>query len=78
MCGGGAVSEFEVLTPRGVWGERGWMVGGQMRLAVPRQTDWTASGALDWDFPHSAEGGVESGGGEREKEEGERRDGYCG
>ena len=26
-----------------------------MRLVVPKQTDWTASGALDWGFPHSAE-----------------------
>lgn len=59
MCGGEVVSDLGVLTPRDGWGEKGWMVGGQMRLAVPRQTDWTASGALDWGFPHSEEGGVE-------------------
>lgn len=29
------------------------MVGGQMKLAVPTRTDWTAFGALDWGFPHS-------------------------
>ena len=56
MCGGEAVSDLGVLTPRAGWGEMGWMEGGQMRLAVPKQTDWTASGALDWGFPHSAEG----------------------
>lgn len=33
------------------------MVGGRLRLAVPGQSDWTASGALDWGFPRSAEGG---------------------
>lgn len=53
MCGGEAVSDFGVLTPRGGWGEKGWMVGGQMKLAVPTRTDWTAFGALDWGFPHS-------------------------
>lgn len=47
------VSDFGVLIPRGGWEEKGWMVGVQMRLAVPRRTDWTASGALDWGFPHS-------------------------
>lgn len=50
-----AVYDLEALTPMGVWGETGWMVVGRMRLAVPRQTDWTASGALDWDFLHSTE-----------------------
>lgn len=53
MCGGEVVSDLGVLTPRGGWGEMGWMVGGQMRLTVPGQTGWTASGALDWGFPHS-------------------------
>ncbi len=56
MCGGEAVSDLGVLTPRDGWGETGWTVGGRMRLAVPRQTDWTASGVLDWGFPRSAEG----------------------
>lgn len=67
MCGGEVVSDLGVLTPRGGWGEMGWMVGGQMRLAVPGQTGWTASGALDWGFPHSAEGGVENGRWKRRK-----------
>lgn len=67
MCEGEVVSDLGVLTPRGGWGEMGWMVGGRMRLAVPTQTDWTASGALDWGFPHSAEGGVENGGGKKER-----------
>lgn len=53
MGGGEAVSDFGVLTPRGGWGEKGWMVGGRMKLAVPTLTDWTAFGALDWGFPHS-------------------------
>lgn len=53
MCGGEVVSDLGVLTPRAGWGEKEWMVGGRMRLAVPRQTDWTASGALDWGFPRS-------------------------
>lgn len=67
MCGGVVVYDLGVLTPRAGWGEMGWMVGEQMRLAVPTQSDWTASGALDWGFPHSAEGGVENGGGKWEK-----------
>lgn len=62
-CGGEAVADLGVLIPMAGWGETGWMVGGRMRLAVPRQSDWTASGALDWGFPHSAERGVENGGG---------------
>lgn len=70
MCGGEVVSDLGVLIPRAGWGEMGWMVGERMRLAVPRQSDWTASGALDWGFPHSAEGGVEKG--ERKKRVGER------
>lgn len=57
MCGDETVSDFGVLIPRGGWEGKGWMVGAQMRLAVPRRTGWTASGALDWDFPHSGEGG---------------------
>lgn len=64
------VSDFGVLIPRGGWEEKGWMVGVQMRLAVPRRTDWTASGALDWGFPHSVQGGVKHGGG---KGRGEKR-----
>lgn len=52
-------SDLGVLTPRVGWGETGWMVGGRMRLAAPRRTDWTASGALDWGFPRSGEGGVD-------------------
>lgn len=67
VCGGEVVSDLGVLIPRAGWGEMGWMVGERMRLAVPRQSDWTASGALDWGFPHSAEGGVENGGGKRGK-----------
>lgn len=67
MCGGEVVSDLGVLTPKGGWGEMGWTVGGLMRLVVPRRTDWTASGALDWGFPHSAEGGVENRGGKRGK-----------
>lgn len=77
MCGGEVVSDLGVLTPRVGWGEMGWTVGERMRLAVPIQTDWTASGVLDWGFPHSAEGGVENGGGEREERKrraGERMD----
>lgn len=66
-----------VLTPRGGWGEKGWMVGGRMRSTVPRRTDWTASGALDWGFPHSGERR-----GEKKIEEKKRRVrermGYCG
>lgn len=56
MSEGEAVCDSGVLTPRGGWGEKGWMVGVQMRSAVLRRTDWTASGALDWGFPRSAEG----------------------
>lgn len=54
MCEGVVVSDLGVLTPRAGWGEKGWMAGERMRLAVLRLTDWTASGALDWGFPHSA------------------------
>lgn len=39
----------------------------QTRSAVPRRTDWTASGALDWGFPRSA-------GGERRERRRERRE----
>lgn len=67
VCGGVVVSDLGALTPKAGWGEMGWMVGEQMRLAVPTQSDWTASGALDWGFPHSAEGGGENGGGKGEK-----------
>lgn len=65
MCGGEVVSDLGAPTPKAEWGEMGWKVGEQMRLAVPTQNDWTAFGALDWGFPHSAEGGVENGGGKR-------------
>lgn len=54
MCEGAVVSDLGVLTPRAGWGEKGWMEGERRRLAVLRLTDWTASGALDWGFPHSA------------------------
>lgn len=46
------VGDWEVLTPRGGWEVMGWKVVGQMRRAAPGQTGWTASGALDWGFPH--------------------------
>lgn len=62
MGEGVVVSGLGVLTPRAGWVEKGWMVGGRMRLAVLRLTDWTASGALDWGFPHSAQRDVEDGG----------------
>lgn len=60
---------------------KGWTVGERMRLAVPRRSDWTASGALDWGFPHSAEGrgGKQEGGGNgRKKKKSGREDGYLG
>lgn len=57
---GEAVGDSGALTPRGGWGERGWKVGVQMRSTVLRRADWTASGALDWGFPRSAEGGREN------------------
>lgn len=58
-----------MLIPMAGWGAKGWTVGERMRLAVPRQSDWTASGALDWGFPHSAEGrgGKQEGGGNGRK-----------
>lgn len=79
-CGGEAVSDSGVLIPMAGWGETGWTVGERMRLADPRLSDWTASGALDWGFPHSAERGAENGGGKRVGGGGggRREDGCCG
>ncbi len=77
MCGREAVSDLGVLTPRAGWGEMGWMAVERMRLAVPRRTDWTVSDALDWGFPHSAEGGVQIRGG-RGKTRERREDEHCG
>lgn len=67
MCEGEVVSDLGVLTPRAGWGEKERMMGEQMRLAVLRLTDWTASGALDWGFPHSTLREVENGGGNTRK-----------
>lgn len=53
MCEGEAAADLEVLTPTAGWGEKESMAGVQMRSAVLKRTDWTASGALDWGFPHS-------------------------
>lgn len=68
---GEAVGDSEAPTPRGGWGERGWMAGVQMRSTVLRWADWTASGALDWDFPRSAEGGKTN---KKRETEGSRRE----
>lgn len=74
MRGGETISCLEVPTPKGEWGEKGWMAVGRKKLAVPKQHDRTASGALDWGFPHSGETGVEKWRRRvRKEDEGERK-----
>lgn len=81
MCEGEAASDSGVPTPKGGWGETGWTEGGRTRSAAPRRTGWTASGASDWGFPRSGEGGGGRKIWEERKQkgaEGGRGDGYCG